>query len=60
MDRPRSISFFFDREVKVLQSVVIKTKIASTPMTWHIDYVGLNESGNIVLGGITRGSEAFG
>jgi hypothetical protein len=37
----------------------IKTTIVGTPMTWHVDFVGLNEGGDVVLGGITRGSEAF-
>jgi hypothetical protein len=35
----------------------INTTIVGTHMTWHVDFVGLNEGGDVVLGGITRGSE---
>ncbi|WP_197427472.1 hypothetical protein [Bradyrhizobium retamae] len=27
-------------------------------MTWYVDFVGLNEGGDVVLGGITTGSQA--
>jgi hypothetical protein len=36
----------------------IQTTIAGTPMTWHVEFVGLNDDGDVVLGGLTRGSTA--
>jgi hypothetical protein len=36
----------------------IKATIIGAPMTWRVDFVGLNEGGDVVLGGLTRGSEA--
>ncbi|WP_036051053.1 hypothetical protein [Bradyrhizobium sp. Tv2a-2] len=36
----------------------IKTTIGDAAMTWHVDFVGLNEGGDVILGGITTGSQA--
>jgi hypothetical protein len=35
---------------------LVQTTIGVTPMAWNVDFVGLDESGEVVLGGLTRGS----
>jgi hypothetical protein len=38
---------------------IMNTTIGVTPMVWHVDFVGLDENGEVVLGGLTHGSTAI-
>ena len=38
---------------------IMETTIGITPMIWPVDFVGLDENGEVILGGLTHGSMAL-
>jgi hypothetical protein len=44
-------------EPSATQHGTIKTEIGGKQMTWHVDFVDVDQNGGTTLGGLTKGTE---